>query len=124
VKWLLIFPAVLVVVFGWNALLAVVLRPWVRLPFFLFSKPKESKKSLRELPPRVRALVAGVFQWGWGCFLAITLWNYLTWRYFADASMKPTVRGLAVQFAIWSVAGFFFRYEGQGPVYGKYEKEI
>jgi len=109
-SWLLLVPCVLVIGVIVDALLAMVTRPWIRLPVFPLLNIKAAREAFRGLSPRVYVVVVGVIGWGWTCFGGITLWEYLRFHYWGLSASRFSVFGVIWGFFVWSAAGIWFGY--------------
>jgi hypothetical protein len=98
-RWLLLAPCVLAVWLVWWTFLAIILRPWVRLPLLAFWNKQETAAVLRQLKPRGYILLVG-FQWSWACFFGTTLFDYVSNRYFGGRvprlSLPETLESLLI----------------------------
>jgi len=105
--WLLLVICSFVVVITWSALLAVILRPWIRLPILWWNR-QERKVALQQLTSKKYIFLVGVCQWGWGCFLGLTLFDYLRARYGGERTLDLTPLRLLGTFVTWSLAGIWY----------------
>jgi hypothetical protein len=91
----------------WTTVLAVMLRPWLRLPLLPW-KGKERNAVIRELKPASYILLVGVFGWGWTCFFATILFDYLSRRYFGERALASSPSEALGRLLIYSLVGIWF----------------
>jgi hypothetical protein len=106
-RWLLLAPCVLAVWLVWWTFLAIILRPWVRLPLLAFWNKQETAAVLRQLKPRGYILLVG-FQWSWACFFGTTLFDYVSNRYFGGRVPRLSLPETLESLLIWSLGGIWF----------------
>ena len=105
--WLLLIPCVVVVSIVWDTFLAIVLRPWIRLPLLAWNR-KEGKIALDQLSTKSYIVLVGVLQWGWACFLGFTFFDYLSSRYWGEHTLELTPLRLLGALLTWSLVGIWF----------------
>jgi hypothetical protein len=68
----------------------------------------EGKAAIQQLTSRNYILLVGVLQWGWPCFLGLTLFDYLSARYWGERTLDLTPLRLLGTFVTWSLIGVWF----------------
>lgn len=112
---LLLIPCWFVFGLVWNAFLAIVLRPWIRLPLFPILNWIKAVNSVRQLGATGYVLVVGVLWWGWTLGGGFVLFEYLRHTYHLDneqLSFKVSVgiEGVLMALVLWSLTGLIFGY--------------
>jgi len=118
-----VVPCCFIVAIIWNILLVVILRPWIRLPILRWNRD-EGKAALKRLTPKKYIFLVGVCQWGWGCFLGLTLFDYLSARYWGEPARDLPPLRLLGTFVTWSLVGIWFGWMQRRSAQGlaRYEK--